>query len=267
MNTKNGGILVGHVAEIYRYPVKSMQGECLERVTCGPSGLEGDRRFAVIDTETGRVASAKNPRKWAGLLELLAELRDGTLVVTTTDGAEFRSDRVDLDATLSRLLGRAVKLCGPPLASASIEIEWPDVPGHPNAASESIEPLAAGSYFDLAPVHLLTRATLHRFRELTQRSGFEARRFRPNVVIETLPLFSGFVERDWVGRMMLVGGVSLRVSALCSRCVMTTLSQPGLPADPQILRAVVSHNTANAGAYAIPAGTGQLAVGDPIWLE
>src|SRR4051812_45067562 len=98
MNAMEGRTLVGHVAEIHRYPVKSMQGECLERVTLGPDGLDGDRRFAVIDTETGRVASAKKPRKWTGLLELRAELRDGMLVVAAADGTEYRSDRDDLDA-------------------------------------------------------------------------------------------------------------------------------------------------------------------------
>ena len=267
MNTKEGRTLVGHVAEIHRYPVKSMQGECLERATLGPDGLDGDRRFAVIDAETGRVGSAKKPRKWAGLLELRTELRDGVLVVTATDGAEYRSDRDDLGVALSGLLGHAVTLRGTPLPSACIEIEWPDVPGHPSAASESIETLPAGGYFDLAPVHLLTSASLRRFRELTPDCGFETRRFRPNVVIETLPIFSGFVERDWVGRTLLIGDLPLRLSALCSRCVMTTLSQPGLAADPQVLRAVVAHNASTAGAYVIPAGTAEIAVGDPIWLE
>jgi uncharacterized protein YcbX len=258
---------VGHVAEIYRYPVKSMQGERLARVSFGPDGLDGDRRFAVIDAETGRVASAKKPRKWAGLLHLRAELRDGVLAVTAADGAEYRSDRHDLDAILSGLLGRSVTLRGPPLAPGSIEVEWPDIPGHPNAASESVEELPAGGYFDLAPVHLLTSATLQRFHDLAPNGGFDTRRFRPNVVVETLPVLSGFVERDWVGGALRIGDSPLRVSTLCSRCVMTTLSQPGLPADPGVLRAVAAHNAVNAGAYVIPAGTGQLVVGDPVWLE
>jgi uncharacterized protein len=267
MNAKEGRTLVGYVAEIYRYPVKSMQGECLERTTCGPNGLPGDRRFAVIDAETGRVASAKQPRKWSGLLDLGAELRDGALVVTAADGAEYRSNHDDLDAVLSGLLGRAVALRGPPHTSASMEIEWPDVPGYPDAASESIEVLPPGGYFDLALMHLLTTATLRRFRELSPHCGFETRRFRPNVVIETLPVLSGFVERDWCGRRLLLGDLTARVSAPCSRCVMTTLSQPGLPADPQVLQAVVAYNAATAGAYIVPVGTGELAVGNPIWLE
>ena len=139
--------------------------------------------------------------------------------------------------------------------------------GLTNAGSESIETLPAGGYFDLAPIHLLTSATLRRFRELAPDCDFEPQRFRPNVVIETLPIFSGFVERDWVGRTLLVGDTPLQVSALCSRCVMTTLSHGNLPVDPQVLRAIVAHNAASAGAYAIPAGNGELAAGDPIWLE
>lgn len=265
MNANEGRTLVGYVAEIHRYPVKSMQGERLERAAFGPDGLDGDRRFAVIDAETGRVASAKQPRKWGGLLELRAKLRDGALIVTGPDGAEYRSDRDDLDAALSRLLERRVNLRGAPLGTATIEVAWPDVPGHPQANSESIEALSAG-YFDLAPMHLVTTATLRRLRDLAPDSGIESRRFRPNVLIETLPGLSGFVERDWVGRTLPIGDASLRVSAQCSRCVMTTLSQPGLPADFQILRAIVAHNATNAGAYAVPSGNGELVEGDAVWL-
>ena len=150
MSTKQSRTQIGHIAEIHRYPVKSMQGERLEQVRLGPNGLDGDRRFAVIDTETGRVASAKKPRKWAGLLELRAELRDGVLVVTAPDGTEYRSDRDDLSATLSGLLGHAVTFRDTPLPSACIDIEWPDVPGHPNSDSESVETLPAGAFSDLA---------------------------------------------------------------------------------------------------------------------
>jgi uncharacterized protein YcbX len=266
MNPTEGRTLVGHVAEVRRYPVKSMQGETLSRASIGPDGIDGDRRFAVIDAETGHVASAKNPRKWAGLLDLRAELRDGVLLVTAPDGVEYRSDRNDLAAVLSRLLGREVTLRGSPLASAAIEIEWPDVPGLPNAGTESVEGLPAGSYFDLAPIHVLTTASLRRFRELTPDSDFDPRRFRPNVVIETLPELIGFAESAWVGRALLLGDVRLDVTAGCSRCVMTTLAQPGLSADPQILRAAVAHNAATVGVYA-RAERGEVAAGTPVWVE
>lgn len=258
--------LVGHVAEIRRYPVKSMQGERLDRATLGPGGLEGDRRFAVIDTATGRVASAKNPRKWAGLLDVRAELRDGALVIILPDGSELRNGRADLDAVLSRLLGRPVALRDAPPASAEIEIHWPDVAGLPNGDSESVEGLPAGRFFDLAPLHLLTTASLRRFGELAPASDFDLRRFRPNIVIETAPSWAGFVEAGWVGRTVMVGGGSLNVTAPCSRCVMTTLAQSGLPADQRVLRAAVAHNAATVGVYAKSDHAGAVAVGEAVWL-
>lgn len=267
MNRTEGRTLVGHVAEVRRYPVKSMQGELLATAPLGPDGIDGDRRFAVIDVETGRVASAKNPRKWAGLLDLRAELCDGVLRLAAPDGGEYWGDRDHLGAVLSRLLGRPVALRGSPPAPAAIEIEWPDVPGLPNAGTQSVEALPVGGYFDLAPVHVLTTATLRRFRELAPGRDFDPRRFRPNVVIETVPELAGFAEAAWVGRSLVVGDVRLEVTAGCSRCVMTTLAQPGLAADPQVLRAAVAHNAAAVGVYARAGRAGEVAVAAPVWLE
>ena len=264
MTPNDNRTLVGHVASLWRYPVKSMQGENLPRVSVGPEGLHGDRRFAVIDTETGRVASAKNPRKWAGLFELSAELREGVLVVTTPHGTALRDD---LNAELSRLLGRTVTLRGTPLSSAAIEIHWPDVPGLANAGSESVYRLPPGGYFDLAPIHILTTATLRRFRELTPDSHFDPRRFRPNIAIETLPALTGFVENDWLGRSVVIGDLRLEVTSRCSRCVMTTLAQAGLSADPKVLRAAVTHNAASVGVYARTSRDGEIAAGAQVWLE
>ncbi len=259
--------LVGRVAALRCYPVKSMQGEALARVGIGPQGLDGDRRLAVIDAATGRVASAKNPRKWAGLLDLRAELRAGVLHLTAPDGSEYRGDRDDLDAVLSRLLGRPVALRGSSAAPDAIEVEWPDVPGLPGAGTESVESLSAGGYFDLAPIHVLTTATLCHFRELAPGCDFDPRRFRPNVVIETVPGLTGIVETEWVGRAVWVGDVRLEVTGACSRCVMTTLAQPGLAADAQILRAAVAHNAAVVGVYATTPHLGEVRVGLPAWLE
>ncbi|MBM3980886.1 MAG: MOSC domain-containing protein [Planctomycetes bacterium] len=267
MNPPGGRTLVGRVAELRRYPVKSMQGEALQRVGIGPQGLDADRQFAVIDAETRRVASAKNPRKWAGLLDLRAELRAGVLHLTAPDGGKYRDDRDDLNAVLSRLLGRPVALRGSSVASGTIEVEWPDVPGLPSAGAESVEPLPAGGYFDLAPVHVVTTATLRHLRELAPGCDFDPRRFRPNVVIETVPGLTDFAETGWVGRAVWVGDVPLEVTGACSRCVMTTLAQPGLAADAQILRAAVAHNAAVVGVYATAPNLGEVSIGQPLWLE
>ena len=188
------------------------------------------------------------------------------MVIILPNGSELRNARDDLDAVLSRLLGRPVALRDTPPASAAIEIQGPDVPGLSHAGSASVEGLPAGGFFDLAPLHLLTTASLRRFRDLAPASDFDLRRFRPNIVIETTPSWAGFVEAGWVGRTVTVGGVPLHVTAPCSRCVMTTLAQPGLPADQQVLRAAVAHTGATVGVYASSSGAGSVGVGDPVWV-
>lgn len=259
-------LLVGHVAELWRYPVKSMQGEALARAAVGPGGLDGDRRFAVVDPDTGRVASAKSPKKWGGLLGFRAALRDGVLVVTAPDGTEARAGRDDLGAAVGRVLGRPAEVRETPPPAAAVEIDWPDVPGLPGAGTATVEGLPDGGFFDLAPLHLLTTATLRRFRDLTPGADFDPRRFRPNLVIDTGPDLTGFVESGWVGRELAVGGVRLGVTGPCSRCVMTTLPQPGLPGDPGVLRAAVAHNAAAVGAYAAARDIGEVEAGTPVWL-
>lgn len=266
MKPDSAGTVVGRVAEVRRYPVKSAQGEQLARALVGPNGVDGDRRYAIVDTATGRVASAKDPRKWADLLGLRAELRAGVLVVTAPGGSEYRSDRDHLDSVLSDLLRRPVVLRDAPPAAAAIEVQWPDVPGLPGGGSESVEVLPPGGFFDLAPLHLLTTATLDRLRTLAPECAFDPRRFRPNLVIETVPALTGFVETEWVGKRLLIGDTPIAVTAPCSRCVMTTLAQPGLPSDRDVLRAVAARAGAAVGVYASADRTGTVAVGDAVWL-
>lgn len=266
MSAAGGRRLVGRVAEVWRYPVKSMQGEVLRRVTVGPNGLDGDRRFAVVDPESGRVASAKAPKKWGALLGFRAALREGVLVVTTPDGVELRAGRDDLAAVVARELGRPADLRETPPPAADIEIDWPDVAGLPGAGTATVEGLAAGGFFDVAPVHILTTATLRRFREQEPGTDFDVRRFRPNLVIATAAGEEGFTEAGWVGRELTAGGVRLDVTAPASRCVMTTLAQPGLSAAPGVLRAAAAHNAAAVGVYAAVSCSGDLVAGDPVWL-
>jgi uncharacterized protein len=64
--------VVGSVVSVWRYPVKSMLGEELNASLVGAAGLLGDRAFAVVDSADGKVATAKNPRKWPHLFECRA---------------------------------------------------------------------------------------------------------------------------------------------------------------------------------------------------
>jgi uncharacterized protein YcbX len=94
----------------------------------------------------------------------------------------------------------------------------------------------------------------------TRQGRFEARRFRPNIVISTAE--RGFVENDWLGRTVTVGDtVRLRITRPCPRCVMTTLAQGDLPKDPGILRTAAQNNAANVGVYADVISAGRSTVG------
>src|SRR4051812_41023203 len=105
--------MTARIAGIWRYPVKSMLGQSMAEVEIGTGGLNGDRRFALVDVEDGKVASAKNPRKWGQLLSCRAAFVDDTLDVaqiTLPDGSQVDTDDQDIDAVLSKALGRSVEL-------------------------------------------------------------------------------------------------------------------------------------------------------------
>jgi uncharacterized protein len=127
--------------------------------------------------------------------------------------------------------------------------------------------LPEGTFFDLASVHILTTATIDRLRELYPQGRFEVRRFRPNIVVRPPASEVGFVENSWVGRMLALGDeVRLNITGPCPRCVMTTLPQGDLPADPGVLRTAARENEANVGVYAEVIQGGTVRRGDPVTL-
>ncbi len=247
----------GSVVSLWRYPVKSMMGEELCQASLTAAGIAGDRTFALVDRETGKVASAKNPNKWARLMECRAELVEEPVtdraeaVITFPDGARVRSDQPDVHRLLSRFIGREVSLERLAPEAPSLEEYSPDVRELPERDVLSDEAMAAGTFFDVAVIHLLTTATLECLRALYPRGTIDARRFRPNIVVEPTRGETGFVEDGWVGHTVRIGkAASLAVTQPCRRCVMTTLPQGELPRDTGILRATARHNDVNAGVYA-----------------
>src|SRR5205823_8207649 len=108
----------------------------------------------------------------------------------------------------------------------------------------------AGSFFDYAPIHLLTTSTLSQLQKLYTEGRFVVERFRPNLVLSSQSGEVGFVENAWVGRTVRVGEeVQLRVTDPCARCVMTTLAQEDLPNDPGILRTAAQNNRVLVPAF------------------
>jgi uncharacterized protein YcbX len=267
--------VAGRVVAIWRYPVKSMMGEELNATEVTERGVLGDRAYALVDEETGKVASAKNPRRWPGLFDFRAAYveppRDaGSLPparITLPDGEPVTTDQADVDRRLSAGVGRPVRLARSAPEGATAEGYWPD---HDwlSQRDETFEfPLPPGTFFDGALVHLLTTATLDRLRASAPSSRFEVPRFRPNFVIAPADGPEGFVENGWVGRSLVLGDVVLRVDGPCPRCVMTTLSQGSLPKDPGVLRAVVQENEGNVGVYATVVKSGRVRRGDAVALS
>lgn len=281
--------LVGTVSSLWRYPVKSMIGEELTATEVTDRGLLGDRAFALVDRSSGMIASAKNPPKWGKLFDFQAAFvqppRRGDAApvrMALSRGGFLQSDARDVNEVLSRELGRDVALMAAAPEAPSLEEYWPDIEGLAHREMVTDEAIAlgapAGTFFDFSALHLLTTATLDRLREVYPRGRFEARRFRPNLVIEPISGDDGFVENGWVGRTLVIGEeVRINILIPCPRCVMTTLPQGDLPKDPGILRAAAQHNKVliaplgqampSVGVYASVQREGTIRRGDSVRME
>ncbi|MEU4198399.1 MOSC N-terminal beta barrel domain-containing protein [Streptomyces sp. NPDC026294] len=277
------GTMVGTVTTLWRYPVKSLLGEEVPDVSADARGLAGDRALALVHQVSGQVASAKNPRLWRDLLKLRAEIIDGAVRITLPSGRTVRSTDAHVDRTLSAHLGQSVTLADAPPEKATLERSRPEEVLAAGAAAEvaheTLEIASQappGTFFDYAPLHLITRATLDRITELGPRATtVEAERYRPNVVIRTEA--AGFVENDWPGRELRIGDeLTLRVVARTPRCAVPTLEHGRLPRDPDALRVPARHNRVVpmetmgpqpcAGVYAQVVRPGRMRQGDAVRL-
>lgn len=238
----------GVVASLWRYPVKSMQGEPLEEARFEAAGISGDRAYAVIEPASGRVASAKSER-WAKLLECRARYAvpsgeggpPSDLEIELAGGERLRAGAPDLDARLSRALG---------VGAAALD-----------------GPRPADPQFDAAPVHLITSASLERLAAICRLPALDERRFRPNVVVATCEGLRGFVEQDWIGRTIALGEeVRLRIESACERCAMTLLPQPGLAREPRVFETVRRAAGGCFGVYASVVAAGRVRCGDRVRL-
>jgi uncharacterized protein len=267
---------IGNVVSIWRYPVKSMMGEELNSSYVTERGLIGDRVYAIIDEQTGKVASAKNPGKWGKLFDFRAAFIDSPQTVenippvriTLPDGSQIFSNHDEIDGTMSKVLGREVSVMKASLEKPSYEEYWPDIEGLAKREIVTDEAMPPQTFFDIAVIHLLTTSTLDRLRELYLGGRFEIRRFRPNIVVESASEEKDFIENSWVDKKVAIGeDIVLKVIGPCTRCVMITLPQGDLPKDLGILRTVAKYNQVHAGVYASVHRGGTIRRGDIVLLE
>ncbi|MGI9057157.1 MAG: MOSC domain-containing protein [Ktedonobacteraceae bacterium] len=201
--------------------------------------------------------------------------------ITLPDGTALTTEQGDINQLLSTSLQREVTLdaaehdqkeigasSSPISGPMNAEEYWPDMDGLDFRDTVTDFELPENTFFDCAPIHLLTTATLDRLRELYPQGRFEVRRFRPNIVVQTSESVKDFVENAWIGHTLTIGNeVRLSITGPCPRCVMTTLPQGDVPADPGILRTAAQHNQVNVGVYATVLAGGTIRRGDAIRVE
>ena len=254
------------VSAIYRYPVKSLLGENLQAAEVNLRGVAGDRAYAIIDPAENRVGSAKIPKKWARLYEFRAAYHasangaGSVPQITFPDGSSASVDHAEIDAMLSRELGKDVRMVATKPHDLKLEAVKPGLDAIELA--ETVDFPLVNPFFDFAALHIVTSATLEHLRSLYPEGDFDARRFRPNIVLDT-PGQSGFVEETWIGKTLAIGDdVRVRILMNTHRCAATTLPHHGLPKDNEILRTANKHNAGNVGVYATVVETGTVRVGD-----
>jgi uncharacterized protein YcbX len=267
---------IGLVGSLWRYPIKSMMGEELNAIAVTERGLLGDRAYALMDPSTGKVVSAKNPRKWSNLFEFAAAYTEPPRLgetfppvqITLPENAMITTEQSGIEETLSAALGREVTLSTSAPKAPTLEEYWPDVEGLDHRETVTEEGMPPETFFDFAVVHVLTTATIDRLRELYPEGRFEVRRFRPNILVEPASDERTFIENSWIGRTLALGDeVRLNISGPCPRCVMTTLPQGDLPKDVGILRTAAQHNEAHVGVYASVLKGGMVRRGDAVRLQ
>jgi uncharacterized protein YcbX len=239
---------VGTVAVLRRYPVKSMLGEDLPSCAVTGRGLAGDRVMALVHRETGKVASAKNPRLWRGLLKLHATLAGPAVKITFPGGAVVAGTAPSIDAALSEFVQHPVTLTATPPPGAALDRADPEevlragIRARVRVETGQLGGAAPdGTFFDFAPLHLVTTSALDRVAALSPRGTVELDRYRPNIVIRTS--VPGFTENDWAGRDLRIGPcLMIRVIARTPRCAIPTLEHGGLPRDLDALRVPAGHN-------------------------
>lgn len=234
-------VTIGRVAELWRYPVKSLGGEQLGEALCGERGIEGDRRWAVRGGD-GKLGSGKTTRRFRrmpGLLSMSSFLDDAGQAWVCFPGGE--RGRVDDPAT-SVSVGAVVR------EDVALVEEGPV------------------SHFDDTPLHLVSSASLSWLCSLRPDDQIDRRRFRPNVVID-IPGEPSRPEADWVGRKLQIGEVTVSVVKPTERCVMVTLAQEELPFVPQILQQLHDVAASCLGVYAEVTTAGTLCVGDEVAVQ
>lgn len=243
------------VVGLWRYPVKSLQGEPVAVAGVEDDGIVGDRRWGIRDERTGRILTA---RRRPELLGASAAYDDATPVITLPDGSVTAGPGERTDRLLSEWLDSPVTLVASAGTRPGRAEYFADATDDTSPAIEWTMP--EGRYVDAAPLLVLTTASLRTGAALHADGVWNPRRFRPNLLLDVVG--DDWVEDTWVGRPLHVGGAVLRPIEPCMRCTMVTRAQPGLDADRDIFRTLARHHRGHFGVWSVVVTPGTVSTGD-----
>ncbi|MDQ0875848.1 uncharacterized protein YcbX [Paenibacillus sp. V4I3] len=233
--------LVGEINEIYRYPIKSFAGESLETCEIDTYGLYGDRYCAFYDETKEGWESFFTARDIPNMLTYKTKLVDEVVSITSPDGQTF-SWNEDLLDEIQRYSKRKMSM---------MSYKAPN-PENPELMS-----------VDMASVLIITDATLRKLEAIWGKR-LDKRRLRANLIVSLDE--NAFNESDWIGRRLSVGSAELQIDIYCERCSMITIDPDTLERDTSLLMKVNEEMNLNAGVYASVKRTGQIQVGDKVYL-
>lgn len=257
---------VGRVAELWRFPVKSFQGEPMPALDVTATGVAGDRRYGLRDPRTGKILSAK---RHGVLLTAHAWTDGGEVVFRLPAGSEHLAADPAASEVISAWLGFDVVLEEASTEHGNGVYEFAfDIDDSPDAEYFDID-IPPGGFVDLAGAHLLTTASIAAVGAHHEAGAWDVRRFRPTALIDTGEA-EGYVEDAWVGGTITLGAAAVAVDLPTIRCVMPTRPQPSVDARPplerdkKISKTIAAEHGYNLGVYCSIAQPGRVALGDEV---
>jgi uncharacterized protein YcbX len=231
-----GARVLGRVIGVWRYPVKSMAGEALECADVGWHGLEGDRRWAFVREGMARsgfpwLTIRENPRMWGYQPRLADPGRPNASVtlVRTPSGAEMDVT----DPALAEELGHGARVLR-----------------------------QDRGIFDTFPLSLITTQTIQAVGEMAG-ARLDPLRFRPNLLVDAAG-GEPFAEDAWIGAVLRVGGLRMRVDKRDQRCVMIDVDPATAERNRAVLRAVARERQGCLGVYGTTVHPGRVSIGDVV---
>ena len=250
------------VAELWRYPVKSLLGEGLPTLQVIGDGVDGDRAWGIQDCGDGRILTARREPRLLFASSRIAP-HSGAPVITLPDGQEFTGPGATTDAALSAWLGKPVTLVAAAEQDASRAEYFADATDDSSRAIEWTMP--KGRFVDAFPLLIMTTAGLRGSAAAYSRGTWDVRRFRPNILLQLDG--EGWLEDAWADRQLGIGSTQLIPRRRCIRCTMVTRAQPRLERDVNIYKTLYQSHGGEAGMWTQVVQAGIVSEGDAVRIE